>query len=93
MKIVIEVLGQEEKRKNANGVETRFQPIAVFVEGARFPKERKHYLAKRPSLEVGRYSLDLSKKISLEEGSENAPAIFQCRFRDEDLVRIAAKAA
>ena len=90
MKVFIEILEKEQKRKNAQGNDSRFQPIAVFIEGSRFPKERKHYLGQRPSLPVGRYSLDLSEKISLQQGSENAPAIFDVRFNDEDLVPVKA---
>lgn len=85
MKVFIEVLEAEQKRVNAQQKESRFQPVAVFISGQRFPKERKYYLGTRPSLKVGRYSLDLSDKISLQQGSENAPPIFDIRFNDADL--------
>lgn len=86
LKIIIEFLGDVAIRKNAKGEDTRYQPIAVYVEGQRFPKERKYYLGNRPPLKVGKYSLDLSSKVSLQEGSENAPPIFDVRFNDDDLV-------
>lgn len=93
MKVIIEILGPEATRLNQQGKESRFQSIAVYIPGARFPKERKLYLGKSGPLQVGKYSLDLSEKITLEEGSENSPAFFRAGFYGEDLVRLEKKAA
>lgn len=88
IKVIIEILDKVQERQNAQGKSSRYQPIAVYVEGQRFPKERKYYLGRRDSLPVGKYSLDVSKNIVLQEGSEHAPPIFEARFGDSDLVPV-----